>query len=234
MSHDDLAHLDAAYVLGALDPGDRRAFEEHLRSCSSCAQAVRDLELMPRLLGRVDESAFRSAPDNADAPAAAGVPDTLLPRLLKEVRRQRRQRRSWLLAGAAAAAVVVAGGVLAEVGQPERPDQPGSAAVSVPMDQVGQEVVRARLAMEEVPWGTRLELTCRYETAGYRDAEASSYALVVQSRDGSWEQVATWRAVPGRSVTVTGATAARSDDIASVEVRSAAGRVLLALDSLNG
>ncbi len=226
MNHEQLAHLDAAYVLGALDPEDRRAFEEHLASCGACAHAVREIEPMPQLLSRVDEAAF--------APAEEGtpVPETLLPALLREVRGRQRRRRRWAVAAAAAVLAVAAGTAVAWTARPQ--DAPVAVApAAVPMEQVGQEVVTASLAMEEVPWGTRLVLTCTYETtaAGYRDAPPPAYTMAVRTREGRWEQVATWRAVPGRTVTVTGATAADRGEITEVQVRSSSGRPLLELDS---
>lgn len=226
MNHDELSHLDAAYVLGSLDIEDREVFEQHLASCSACTQAVREIEPMPRLLSQVDESVFGSREETEP------VPETLLPRLLHEVRSRQRRRRRWALAAAAAVVVLAGGTAVAWTGWPDD-EQVAVAPAGATMQQVGQDVLRASLAMEEVPWGTRLELTCTYEgsASGYRDAPTPAYTLAVQTSDGRWEQVATWRAVPGRTVTVTGATAAGADDITSVEVRSASGRPLLELDS---
>lgn len=221
-----MAHLDAAYVLGALDPDERRLFEGHLRSCTTCADSVRQLEGMPRLLSRVDESVFLG-----DEPPPE-VPDTMLPALLRSVRGARRRRRLWGLGAAAATVAVVAGGVAVWVDAQE-PDEPAAGATSVPMEQVGQDVVRASLAMEEVAWGTRLELTCSYDAPvdGYGATEPPAYTMAVQTRDGAWQQVATWRAVPGKDITVTAATAATAEEIASVEVRALSGRPVLELDS---
>ena len=36
---DPFREWDAAYVLGSLEPADRRAFEDHLRTCDSCHAA---------------------------------------------------------------------------------------------------------------------------------------------------------------------------------------------------
>ena len=43
------------------------------------------------------------------------------------------------------------------------------------------------------------------------------------------EQVATWKALPGRTMRLTGATATGRTDITTVEVRTADGRVVLTL-----
>ena len=44
---------DAAYVLGALSPDDRRAFEQHLAQCQACSAAVAELAGMSGLLGKL-------------------------------------------------------------------------------------------------------------------------------------------------------------------------------------
>lgn len=228
MKHDEFAHLDAAYVLGALGHDERRAYENHLDACAACARAVREMAGMPALLAHVDESVFLR--DEDEPP----VPETLLPGLLREVRRTRRHRLAW--AGAAAAAVIAVGGavVWTQYAGPGADEVAVSPAVtSVPMTQVDQSVVRASISMEEVAWGTKLELTCSYVDAGdrYSSGETPSYTLAVQTRDGEWQQVATWKAVPGRTITVAAATAATADDIASVEVRTMSGSPVLELES---
>ena len=58
-THDDYASWDGAYVLGALSPADRRAYEEHLRDCDECVRSLSELAGLPGILGRVvPEEAF--------------------------------------------------------------------------------------------------------------------------------------------------------------------------------
>jgi hypothetical protein len=98
------------------------------------------------------------------------------------------------------------------------------------MSPVGHVPVHARVAFADVAWGTRLDVTCRYDGAGrYGSTAPATYALVVRTRDGRAQQVATWRALPGRTMRVTAATAAARDEIASVEVRTAQGTPVLRL-----
>ena len=54
-THDDLVVLAPAYVLGALEPDERRAFETHLAGCDACASEVRSL-------GRVTAGLAQSVP----------------------------------------------------------------------------------------------------------------------------------------------------------------------------
>lgn len=245
MSQDEFAHADAAYVLGALEPSERRAYEDHLRRCAACARSVQELAGLPALLSRVDASVLESPTQGPP------LSETLLPRLLEEVRRTRRRGTVWGLAGSAAAALIAVAGTtvwLQEGGDSGR--QAGPAAVTSDpgagklsheelsvaggeeMVQVDQDLLHARLVMESVPWGTRLRLACTYTEVDprYRGATPPSYALVLYTRDGA-EQVATWRAVPGRTTVLDAATASDRDTITSVEVRTMTGTPVLVLGS---
>ena len=50
--HAAFAEWDAAYVLGALSPDDRHAYEDHLAGCERCRAAVAELAPLPGLLAR--------------------------------------------------------------------------------------------------------------------------------------------------------------------------------------
>ena len=220
------AHDDAAYVLGALGPNERLAFERHLPTCPDCARAVRDLAGMPGLLARVPVEVAQ-APGDVEP-----LPDTLLPRLLADVRRSRARRR-WTVGLAAAAAVLVAAGVGATVVRSAE-DGPTPTAAARTMTPLDQGRVGARVALTSVAWGTRLDLTCSYDavrTAYGHDEPAPTYALVVRTRAGVVERVATWHALPGRTMRLTGATAVDVGDIAAVEVLTADGHPVLRLRS---
>ena len=78
-------------------------------------------------------------------------------------------------------------------------------------------------------WGTRIDLTCAYNTTRYSSAVESSYALFVIDRSGAAQQVATWKALPDREVTLMGATSLARQNIAVVEIRTLSGRALLRL-----
>lgn len=237
------AHLDGSYVLGALSPAERQEYERHLEGCAECSSAVRRLAGLPGLLARVDPEVLTS-PQVEEAP-----PATLLPALVREVRRSRRRRGYALAGAAAAAAATVALGSLALGGDLGGNDTPvagpstgvstSSSAGATPgtapgqeMVAVGQVTMRATIAHQDVPWGTRLFLTCSYSTDGdpyHSGQSATSYALYVRTQDGRAEQVATWRALPGRTMMLDAATASRWAEIDSVEVRTADGQPVLKL-----
>ncbi|MDD0858003.1 zf-HC2 domain-containing protein [Arthrobacter alpinus] len=98
---DSYALWDAAYVLGSLPAAQRREFEQHLSTCSSCQRQVAALSGIPTLLARngaENAEAFAVAPAVAGhVPLYAGLADQLA-----------RRRRRFTVA-LAAAAIIVAG-----------------------------------------------------------------------------------------------------------------------------
>ncbi len=215
-----LSHLDGCYVLGALSPTEHSEFERHLLQCAECSRAVDEIAGLPALLALVPaEDADRQGGD---------PPRTLLPGLVRRVRRSTRRR------AAAVATVAAAGGAVLTVAglsfshafergavTAEAPGTGAAAAVSTrwqTTDDAGP--VTADVTLTDVAWGTRLDLTCTWRPVG--DAAAlheEVYVLVVRTREGSTEQVGTWQALPGRTMQLTAATAARVADITGVEVR---------------
>ena len=220
----EYAEQDGAYVLGALPAAERLAYEQHLTTCEECSRAVRQLAGLPGLLARVDTTVLD------DAPAVEPVPDALLTNLVREVRRSRR-RRFLLVAGAAAAAVVAVLALALPRVLDDNQASPPAAVVPAgqEMTTIGDAPVHAKLALEPVTWGTRLQLACTYapEAAGYHGPPRVTYTIVVRTRDGHTEQVGTWRSLEGRSMRLTAATASKRQDIAAVEVRTADGRPVL-------
>lgn len=219
----EFAHEDAAYVLGALSSAERAAFQEHLAGCAECSQAVRRLSGLPGLLSRVSLDVLEEpAPEEP-------VPDTLLPALVAEARRHQR-RRSWVIAAAAAAAaIVMTGGALVASGVLTGDDQAPPAAAQKPMEPLADIPVKAEVGITQVDWGTRIDVTCSYDEPEYGPARDWPYALVVRTKEGDTERVASWVAKPGRTFQVSGATASPADDIDTVEIQSLDGMPLLRL-----
>ncbi len=226
------ARDDAAYVLGALSPVERLDFERHLGGCDDCTRAVRELAGLPGLLGRVEASVLEHP--SVDQP----VPETLLPALSREVRRARRRRTRAAAGLAAAVTAAIVPVVVSQVGDgdPSPRDIPGTSSsspggVAETMDPIGDVPVRATITLEQVTWGTQLELTCTYDpdSVEYQLPPAVDYTLFVRTRGGRTEQVGSWRSVGGRTMRLSATTAASREDIASVEVRAPDGRVVLKL-----
>src|SRR4051794_41902616 len=99
-----------AYSMGLLDERDRRAFEDHLAGCESCAAELAELSPMAALLKGVEPvgAAAGTAPRAAD-PQAGGADVTQL--IHRRATRQRQHRRWQVAVGAAAGIVLIGGGV---------------------------------------------------------------------------------------------------------------------------
>ncbi|MDQ1739367.1 MAG: hypothetical protein QOE53_1019, partial [Pseudonocardiales bacterium] len=141
---------DAAYLLGALAAEEREAFERHLRGCPVCQDRIAEFGDVPEVLARADISAWEPEPP----------PDTLLPRLLRQVAasRRRRARRLGALAAVAACllALLAAGGVLGW----QRAHQPHT----LTMQPVGPNTdgVHATVRLAGSRSGTRVTLVCGF------------------------------------------------------------------------
>lgn len=236
--HARFAEDDAAYVLGALSPTRRREFEEHLADCDACRAAVVELTSTTALLARVaPERASSLIGERGEADEAgpvrgadaAGVGDAggggvpagaaLRARIVATATaRARRRRRAWWASGlAAAAAAVVA---LVVVFTPAF--APGRAAEVVALENVTDAPLSATVELADVAWGTRIEMTCRYDEAPYADVPADGwpYVLVVVAADGTTSELSTWRARPGTTARLGAGTELARDDIAAIEVRA--------------
>ena len=223
----EFAHLDGAYVLGALSPAERLAFERHRPTCAECARAVEELAGMPGLLGRVSPDILTSAAESAP------MPEGLLATLVRRTQEAQRRRTRVMVTIAAAVALVVSAGAatVATIVKDDRDVAQVASAPATQMTRVGDVPVSARVSLTSVDLGTRLEMTCAYESWGDEGGgSAPQYALVITTGAGRVEEVATWRALPGREMSLDAATATRRGDIRSVEVRTTAGRPVLHLD----
>jgi anti-sigma factor RsiW len=226
-THDEFATWDAAYVLGALSPADRRMYEEHLRECERCASAVGELAGMPGLLGRLPrEEGLAALGTSGPERGAAGA--DVLPLLVRRARRSRRRTR-WLTAGVAAAAALVLVGALALV-LPSALSRSGEEAKPIAMEQVEPSALTADLRLTAEPWGTRIDSRCTYAAIdGGHGSRSWTYAMVVTDRAGRETQVSTWTAEEGTTVVPIATTSVPVADIATIDIRSAGddGTVLL-------
>ncbi len=219
--HARLAQWDAAYVLGSLSSADRELYERHLAGCESCRVALAELAPLPGLLARVPQDRAEEVTGLSTAPPS-GLPlrDDIVRIGVARARRARRRRRIAGIGAAAVFAAVIAVPVIAALAPAN--------TQSVALEAIGDRPLSASVQLEEVPWGTRVDMTCRYESAAGATAGGWTYVLVVIADDGAETTLSTWRAFPDSTATVSAGTALRTDDIARFEVRAAkTGAVLL-------
>jgi hypothetical protein len=158
-----------AYVLGALEPDERRRFEEHLEHCAFCTAELAEFATLPALLDQV-------RPEDLEPVAVTPSPG-LFERVsaAAHATEQRRPRR-WLLA-AAAALLLLAGGAGAVVwvaGQ-------GSDTVTASSGQV-----QVTLAADGQGDGTALEI----DVTGMRPGETCR--MVAIDEDGGHHDAGEW------------------------------------------
>lgn len=219
--HGRYEQWDAAYLLGALSPAERREYEGHLAGCERCAATVADLAAMPALLGELpadDAMTLATEPTVAAAASVAQPSTDLLPRLL--ARRARRRNRRWMLGALAAGTVLAIAVVLPAALGGGRAGGPAEPSTTIALQQAAAVPLTARVELTTVPWGTRVAVTCTYEnTAG--PAYTHRYALYVVPRSGEAVPVSTWNAAPGQTVRTEGSMALSVDAVERVELRDA-------------
>jgi anti-sigma factor RsiW len=205
---------DGAYVLGALNPAERAAFERHLPGCASCRESVADLAVLPGLLGRLDAATVMPLDP---------APPSLLRRTLAAAaaqRRAQRRRRVWYAFAGGVAAVALAVGVGVRVHAIDtsgaRTTTPlahmrPAAATAVP--------VSAEVGLAATVGGTRVDMTCRY-ASGYQGKWV--VRLVVFPRSGgAGEQIGTWTATAGQELSLSAITHVTPQDIERLELQRA-------------
>ena len=184
-------------------------------------------------------------------------PPSLLPDLLTRAGVVSRPRRWRVAAAVAAVALAasVAGAVVVEVvdrtfmptPQARRPAVSGPATIGpaptasastpsttsattvtpVVLRPVGAQAVTAAVRLESVAWGTKIELTCKYATTSAQYPPNSAFALTVTDPFGNRQQVATWKAVGSKTLTIPAASSFRTSGISRVDVRLTDGKLLL-------
>ncbi|MGS0687651.1 anti-sigma factor family protein [Nakamurella sp. GG22] len=231
----DLCRSDAAYVLGALSPADRHAYEDHLRGCDACQASVQRIAGLPGLLALTSAEAVEDP--------GPPVPETLLPSLIARVRSAQRRRR-WatggLLAAAAAAVLVISGVLIVHENTEDALYEAGGGTTAgattspgtvpavpdeqTPMIPVVPGPMTASLELTDKKWGTAITVICSYTDT---IDSSVSYDLAVIDTQGQHSPAGSWRAVPGATARVAVATAVPRNRIASLEVLLPDGRTIL-------
>jgi hypothetical protein len=221
-----------AYVLGALAPAERAAYERHLANCPECRQEVARLAVLPGLLGRLETPVAEAiARDGRTAEVLPKAPEVLLPRTLEALDKRRnaqRRRRRWQVF----AGVLVAGCLAVGVGASmEWLDdkagvvQPGASA-SV---QSGPTLATMKALIPDVPVGAAVALTpmndgtqvymhCWYH-AVKPTTEKWTLRLMVVGKDGKEEEVTRWTASDGDDVVMREFAKTPVNGIDRLEVR---------------
>jgi anti-sigma factor RsiW len=211
---------DAAYVLGALDADDRRAYERHLAECPACSAALSEFAGLPGILSKL--SAEDAVALLADEDVTPGVDDHLregahTPGLVQRLavaasRRRRRVRFGILGAAIAVVALIAVGGVVYTAGQ-------APVASAVAMVPLQQHVITASMTVTRKAWGTRFDWSCNYPGGAGIYNSPVSYDLVVVQKSGVRSVVATWSSAGPHAAGLSASSDIAYGQIGSVEIR---------------
>jgi hypothetical protein len=219
---DPFEHADAAYVLHLLSESERAEFEAHLQTCDACAERVRQLQLPATLLATLDADELLAASEDPAGP----MPDTLLPGLLKRAGvRHRRQR--WIttgLSGLVAACLIALAVLVWPSGGAAPAHQP------LTMAAVAATPLRATADISSQPWGTKISLDCDY--IGYPSAPAGGWAynLKVIAKDGTAQDLGTWRVASSAHTRFSSGTQLPRSAIRTVQITTPSGTPVLSLN----
>ncbi|SDT72567.1 anti-sigma factor [Actinoplanes derwentensis] len=214
-------HDDAAYVLGALSPIERAAYENHLATCSFCREAVADLAQVPDMLDRLDADEFERLLDpdlfssHRPSPRPPSRPAVKKSRVLRT-----------RIASTAVAAVLVlgiGGGVTAWAMNRDNPAGPPlGPAIAMTAVENGSPIA-ATVRITSTPGGSRVEMHCEYSSTG----KPYTFRLIAYGPDEQREQLGSWLAQPGADFLMPAATHFAQGSLARLELVRYDGKVML-------
>lgn len=198
-----------AYVLGALEPGERADFEGHLAGCPVCQAELIRLAPLPGLLHQVTPEDFADL-DEADEVTPEGEPiEPPLP--VADGRSRARRRRYWLVAAAAVIALLVGiGGVLGYQAMTRPPAQAVSSVTWTAQDP--KSGMRADAQLIDHSWGTEVLLRLDDSPSG------KPCKLVVRDRGGAHQVAGWWTSAYHPQDVIPGSTSLPLHDIARLQI----------------
>ncbi|GLY98237.1 zf-HC2 domain-containing protein [Actinoplanes sp. NBRC 103695] len=232
----DHEHDDGAYVLGALSPAERAAYERHLATCSFCREAVADIAVLPGLLGRLDPEDFAKLLDPSltmPAPPPPSRSTHLVSAAQRTRRKERKKGRVRVLSTALAAAVlalIVGVGAMFLMSGTTTPTPPGQTVAMHAMSQVADGIaLTADVGVTDAPGGSKIDLKCVYNKNS-PDLKPYTVKLVAHGADDEEDQLGSWTASPGKEFTMSGNTFIGDGSLSRLELVRGDGKVLLAYD----
>jgi hypothetical protein len=208
-----------AYLLGALDPGDRRALETHIADCAHCREELLQLAPLPGLLRHTP---FEELPESAAAAESlTPVLQQEPPQELPGQHRGRSRPRGRRLAAAGLALAAAVAGVLVYAGSMHDRTPSVAAAAETWSATSASTGVSATAALTPEAWGTEFQLKLGGLPSGI------TCHLVVHGSDGRSETAGTWGSGYATSASVPASTSISPSQISELDIVSGTGTVLV-------
>ena len=218
-------HDDAAYVLGALSPIERAAYESHLATCSFCREAVADLAQVPDMLDRLDADDFARLLDPTLSDLSRPTSSRPAPVRRAPAKPVRALPIRVLSTVTAFVLVLAIGGGLAYWGLSGSPGQsappPGPEIAMTKVDSTSP--IAATIRITSTGAGSRVEMRCSYSTT----ARPWTFRLVAYGPDEQTEQLGSWLAQPGAEFLLPAATHFTQGGLSRLELVRSDDRVML-------
>jgi anti-sigma-K factor RskA len=224
--HCEHEHDDGAYVLGALSPIERAAYERHLATCSFCREAVADIANLPDVLSRLDAKEFAKLLDPSLTSGTIHPPA----RKSRSVGpRNGKALRVRILSSAAAAVVaaVIGLGVVAWTRDGVPAVAPPGPAIAMTAFEA-QSPVSASLHLTSTAGGTKVDMACTYSSTASR---TWTFRLVAYGGPGDkQDQLGSWDAAPGSGFSMAPVTHFARGTLSRIELVRSDDKVMLAYD----
>ncbi|MEE9299333.1 MAG: zf-HC2 domain-containing protein [Acidimicrobiia bacterium] len=189
----------AGYVLGALEPAERRQFEDHLTECEECRREIAEFAPLPGLLAKLGGAEFERTP--------SGVTTVVAERVRSEWVALNRSRKRWRWIASAAAAAVV---VMALSSVLPRPDQDIVWTVE-------SATASGTVTLESRAWGTAVHLDL--ENLPWREG----YIAWVIDDGGNAQQIGVWLPTDSGTAILDSTSSIALDSVVMVAVSNLEG-----------
>ncbi|HKR71896.1 MAG TPA: zf-HC2 domain-containing protein [Streptosporangiaceae bacterium] len=210
--------LLGVYVVGAIEPAERAAVDEHLSQCYECREELAGLAPLPALLHRVPVEEAERILLASEPPADVTEPSpNMLDSLLHQVGATRRKRRFRGLFTAAAAVLIAVGGAAAVA----EAIAPHHQAQRIETASATKGLLGATVRYGESSWGTHMDV----RVSGFKKWTACEFYVLTKDGHkvlaGGWlvgaDSNAIWYPVHSR---------VQESNVTGFEITTASGKTL--------